>query len=110
MNLRAVVVDDEQLAREDLCFLLEQLGDVEVVAQAGNGAEALAGDETTLVRSAPVSRYSDEELKIAPPKRSSFSVRVVLPASGCEMMAKVRRRATSSMGWVIRRILPATTA
>ncbi len=28
---------------------------------------------------------------IAPPKSSSFSVTVVLPASGCEMMAKVRR-------------------
>src|SRR5882724_5749480 len=27
---------------------------------------------------------------IAPPNSSSFSVRVVLPASGCEMMAKVR--------------------
>ena len=28
---------------------------------------------------------------IAPPNSSSFSVSVVLPASGCEMMAKVRR-------------------
>ena len=43
MNLvRAIVVDDEQLAREELCFQLEQRGDVEVVAQAGNGVEALA--------------------------------------------------------------------
>src|SRR3954468_10269594 len=33
---------------------------------------------------------------IAPPNNSSFSVRVVLPASGCEMIAKVRRRATSA--------------
>src|ERR1035437_8272895 len=32
---------------------------------------------------------------MAPPKYSSFSVRVVLPASGWEMMAKVRRRAIS---------------
>jgi hypothetical protein len=32
---------------------------------------------------------------IAPAKRSSFSVSVVLPASGWEMMAKVRRRAAS---------------
>jgi two-component system LytT family response regulator/two-component system response regulator LytT len=39
--LRAVVVDDEQLAREELIFLLGQLGGVEVVAQAGNGLEAL---------------------------------------------------------------------
>src|SRR5690606_24638374 len=29
---------------------------------------------------------------MAPPKSSSFSVSVVLPASGCEMIAKVRRR------------------
>jgi two-component system LytT family response regulator/two-component system response regulator LytT len=39
--LRAIVVDDEQLAREELIFLLGQLGGVEVVAQAGNGLEAL---------------------------------------------------------------------
>ncbi len=41
MNLRAVVVDDEQLAREDLCFLLEPLGGIDVVGQAGNGVEGL---------------------------------------------------------------------
>jgi two-component system response regulator LytT len=39
--LRAVVVDDEQLAREELCFLLGQIGAIEVVAQASNGIEAL---------------------------------------------------------------------
>jgi two-component system LytT family response regulator/two-component system response regulator LytT len=39
--LRAIVVDDEQLAREELCFLLGQLSDVEVVGQAANGIEAL---------------------------------------------------------------------
>ena len=39
--LRAVVVDDEQLAREELCYLLDEVGGVEVVAQAGNGLEAL---------------------------------------------------------------------
>ena len=33
---------------------------------------------------------------IAPPNRSSFSVSVVLPASGCEMIAKLRRRVISS--------------
>src|SRR5450631_1682586 len=33
---------------------------------------------------------------MAPPNSSNFSVSVVLPASGCEMMAKVRRRATSA--------------
>src|SRR6478609_1138556 len=33
---------------------------------------------------------------IAPENSNSFSVSVVLPASGCEMMAKVRRRRVSA--------------
>jgi two-component system, LytTR family, response regulator len=40
-TLRTVVVDDEQLAREELCFLLQQLPGIEIVAQAGDGPEAL---------------------------------------------------------------------
>jgi DNA-binding LytR/AlgR family response regulator len=36
-----MVVDDEQLAREELCFLLEQVGDIELVGQAGDGPSAL---------------------------------------------------------------------
>ena len=39
--LRTIVVDDEQLARGEMCFLLQQLGGIDVVAQAGNGVEAL---------------------------------------------------------------------
>jgi len=41
-DLRALVVDDEQLARDELCYLLSELGGVEVVSQAANGIEALA--------------------------------------------------------------------
>jgi two-component system LytT family response regulator/two-component system response regulator LytT len=40
-DLRAVVVDDEQLAREELCFQLGRVGGVEVVAQAENGLDAV---------------------------------------------------------------------
>ncbi|MCB9597199.1 MAG: response regulator transcription factor [Sandaracinaceae bacterium] len=40
-DLRALVVDDEPLARDELVFLLEQL-DVEVVGQAKDAASALA--------------------------------------------------------------------
>src|SRR3990170_1635810 len=40
--LRVMVVDDEQLARDELCYQLGQLAEVEVVAQAGNGIEALS--------------------------------------------------------------------
>ena len=35
------MVDDEQLARDELGYLLGQIGGVEVVGQAGNGVEAL---------------------------------------------------------------------
>jgi len=43
--MRIVVVDDEQLARDELCYQLEQIGAAEVVAQAANGLEALAAIE-----------------------------------------------------------------
>jgi two-component system, LytTR family, response regulator LytT len=46
-TLKAIVVDDEQLARDELCYQLQQLGDVEVIAQAGNGLEALSAIERT---------------------------------------------------------------
>jgi DNA-binding LytR/AlgR family response regulator len=39
--LRAVVVDDEPLAREELCFLLSEAGGVDLVGQATNGVDAL---------------------------------------------------------------------
>ena len=42
MEIKALVVDDEQLARDELCYLLEQAGGITVVAQAANGVDALA--------------------------------------------------------------------
>ena len=42
MELRAVVVDDEQLARDELGYLLGRVGGVDVIGQAGNGIEALS--------------------------------------------------------------------
>ncbi len=39
--IRALVVDDEQLAREELCFLLGDIAGLEIAGQAGNGLEAL---------------------------------------------------------------------
>jgi len=41
MSLSAVIVDDEQLARDELAFLLKAAGDVDVVAQGHNGLEAV---------------------------------------------------------------------
>ena len=40
-GLRAVVVDDEQLAREELCYQLEELGGIDIVSQAGDGLQAV---------------------------------------------------------------------
>ena len=41
MSLSAVIVDDEQLARDELAFLLKNDSDVNVVAQGKNGLEAV---------------------------------------------------------------------
>src|SRR5262245_25716194 len=40
-DIRALVVDDEQLAREELCFLLGETGTVEIAGQASDGVGAL---------------------------------------------------------------------
>jgi len=42
MPLQVVLVDDEQLARDELGYLLGRIGGVEVIGQAGDGVEALA--------------------------------------------------------------------
>src|SRR5262245_41580198 len=42
MDLKAVLVDDEPLARDELGYLLGQVGGVEIIGQAGNGVEALS--------------------------------------------------------------------
>lgn len=40
-NIRVMIVDDEPLARQGLRLRLQQLGDIEVVGEAGNGRDAL---------------------------------------------------------------------
>ena len=41
MTIRAVIVDDEQLARQELEYLLRKSDDVEIIAQGSNGVEAV---------------------------------------------------------------------
>ncbi|HET7441533.1 MAG TPA: LytTR family DNA-binding domain-containing protein [Terriglobales bacterium] len=41
MSLSAVIVDDEQLARDELAYLLKGVGDINVIAQGKNGVEAV---------------------------------------------------------------------
>jgi two-component system, LytTR family, response regulator len=45
MSLRTLVVDDEQPARDELCYQLGRISSVEVLGQAENGVEALAAIE-----------------------------------------------------------------
>jgi len=42
MSISALIIDDEQLAREELRYLLDSLGGVDVVGQGANGIEAVA--------------------------------------------------------------------
>ena len=39
--LRVLVVDDEKLAREEICFLLDQIGGCEIAGEASDGVSAL---------------------------------------------------------------------
>jgi len=41
MPISALIIDDEQLAREELKYLLDSVGGVDVVAQGSNGIEAV---------------------------------------------------------------------
>jgi len=41
MPISALIIDDEQLARDELKYLLDQVGGVDVVAQGSNGIEAV---------------------------------------------------------------------
>jgi two-component system response regulator LytT len=58
MDLRAVLVDDEQLARDELNYLLGQVDGIEVIGQAGNGLEAL----TTIDRLQPDVVFLDVQM------------------------------------------------
>src|ERR1700738_2061271 len=57
-RLSAGLVDDEQLARDDMGYLLDQVGGVEVIGQAGNGVEAL----TTIERLQPDGVFLDVQM------------------------------------------------
>src|SRR5579885_3344510 len=41
MTLSALIIDDEQLARDELKYLLDSVGGVDVLAEGSNGIEAV---------------------------------------------------------------------
>ena len=57
-QLTAVVADDEQPARDELCYLLGQLDGVEVIGQAASGPEAV----DTIVRLGPDVAFLDMQM------------------------------------------------
>src|SRR5690606_25793381 len=54
--------------------------------------------QSDMVRRRSPRAFTAPAMRIAPPASSRFSVSVVLPASGCAMIANVRRRAASASG------------
>jgi two-component system, LytTR family, response regulator LytT len=72
--LTAVVADDEQLARDELCFQLGQIAGLEVVGQAANGVEALE----EIARRAPDVAFLDVQM----PGLTGFEVARQLLESG----------------------------
>jgi two-component system LytT family response regulator/two-component system response regulator LytT len=75
--LTAVVADDEQLAREELCFLLGRIEGVEVVAQASDGVQALED----ITRMAPDVAFLDVQM----PGMTGFEVARRLLEGGTDL-------------------------
>lgn len=72
MNIRALIVDDEPLARERIRVLLRDEADVEIAAECANGAEAVAEIE----RQNPDLLFLDVQM----PEMDGFEVLQNLPA------------------------------
>ena len=82
MTLKALIVDDEQLAREELQYLLGSIDDVEIVAQGKNGIEAI--DLT--MRTEPDVLFLDVQM----PGLDGFAVlRKLLEKTGPEGMPQI---------------------
>jgi two-component system, LytTR family, response regulator LytT len=57
-GITAIVADDEQLARDELCFLLNKIDGIDVVAQAADGPQALED----IVRLSPDVAFLDVQM------------------------------------------------
>ena len=75
MTIRAIVVDDEDLARRGIHALLERAGDVEIVSECRNADEA--------IRAVNAAKPDLLYLDIQMPGKSGFSVIEALPETRC---------------------------
>jgi two-component system LytT family response regulator len=75
MNMRAVIVDDEELARRGIRALLQRAGDVEIVSECGSGEEAIRAISAT----EPELVYLDIQMQ----GKTGFDVVAALPKTKC---------------------------
>jgi two-component system, LytTR family, response regulator LytT len=76
-GITAIVADDEQLAREELCFLLNKIDGIDVVAQAADGPQALED----IVRLSPDVAFLDVQM----PGLTGFEVARRVLEAGTEL-------------------------
>jgi two-component system, LytTR family, response regulator len=75
MNIRAVIVDDEELARRGIRALLQRAGDVEIVSECGSGEEAIKA----ISAAEPELVYLDIQMQ----GKTGFDVIAALPKTKC---------------------------
>jgi two-component system LytT family response regulator len=75
MNMRAIIVDDEELARRGIRALLNRAGDVEIVSECGNGEEAIKA----ISAAEPDLVYLDIQMQ----GKTGFDVIAALPKNKC---------------------------
>ncbi|HTD12302.1 MAG TPA: LytTR family transcriptional regulator DNA-binding domain-containing protein [Steroidobacteraceae bacterium] len=75
MSMRAIIVDDEELARRGIRALLKRAGDVEIVSECGSGEEAIKAIGAT----EPELVYLDVQM----PGKTGFDVIAALGETKC---------------------------
>ena len=75
MTMRAIIVDDEELARRGIRALLKRAGDVEIVSECGSGEEAIRAISAT----EPELVYLDVQMQ----GKTGFDVIAALPRTKC---------------------------
>src|SRR5579864_1926909 len=75
MTMRAIIVDDEELARRGIRALLRRAGDIEIVSECGNGEEAIRA----ISAAEPELVYLDIQMQ----GTTGFDVMAALPKAKC---------------------------
>jgi len=75
MNMRAIIVDDEELARRGIRALLKRAGDVEIVSECSSGEEAIKA----INAAKPELVYLDIQMQ----GKTGFDVIAALPKATC---------------------------